>query len=139
MLIAVSVSHLRVARLVKENTSSEEIANHSKARKDVVKAYKDAERDLKAQQSKCDQLNLAQLTFKNKMAQNEMFQKMKDSGFVANQIKSNKDLIKEYDRSRTALLTDGKENIVVKGLAESIGIAKALPEPTLPPVVKDNT
>ncbi|KAF8596197.1 hypothetical protein BDV93DRAFT_539470 [Ceratobasidium sp. AG-I] len=127
------------AKLAKKDATSDEIEQHRVARKKVVDDYEAAEKKLQAQQSVCDKLNLAQLTSKNKTAQNDMFKKMADGGFVTTQIELNKSLIGKYTQDRDALMTAGGESTVIAGLAESMGISKALPEPSLPPVVKDDT
>ncbi|KIJ45007.1 hypothetical protein M422DRAFT_251655 [Sphaerobolus stellatus SS14] len=83
-----------------------------------------------------NKFNLTRLTSENKNTENKLFsQIVKDNGIIGREITNSEALIKQYGKERDALLNGGQkpQDKALEGLAESMGIPKALPDPTLAP------
>ncbi|KIJ29622.1 hypothetical protein M422DRAFT_268967 [Sphaerobolus stellatus SS14] len=83
-----------------------------------------------------DKFNLARLTSENKNAENKLFSEIvKDSGIIGREITNSEALIKQYEKERDDLHNGHQkpQDKALEGLAESMGIPKALPDPTLAP------
>ncbi|KIJ25053.1 hypothetical protein M422DRAFT_274042, partial [Sphaerobolus stellatus SS14] len=103
---------------------------------DLETRYSNAQTALQDAQRSYDKFNLARLTSENKNAENKLFSEIvKDSGIIGREITNSEALIKQYEKERDDLLNGGQkpQDKALEGLAESMGILKALPDPTLAP------
>ncbi|KIJ24132.1 hypothetical protein M422DRAFT_275151 [Sphaerobolus stellatus SS14] len=122
--------------LARKGANGTETEAEKKARQDLETRYSNAQTALQDAQRSYDKFNLARLTSENKNAENKLFSEIvKDNGIIGREITNNEALIKQYEKERDALLNGGQkpQDQALEGLAESMGIPKALPDPTLAP------
>ncbi|KAG9118787.1 hypothetical protein FRC07_006524 [Ceratobasidium sp. 392] len=101
------------------------------AREEAIKNRNDAKAKLVEKQAAYDKLQHNEAADAHKETQNKLYKSMtQDGNFVATQVESNKQLIKDYTKSRDSLLTGGNAgNTMINELAVDMEIPRALPDP----------
>jgi hypothetical protein len=95
-------------------------------------AYQNARDTLVQRQNEYDKLNVTKLMEEGRTAQGKLFQDATGKGgFIDVETQTNTALIDQYKKERADLLKGGDSNSsAVEGLANELGLPKALPDPS---------